>query len=184
VGAFPGGAETDCLAFATSAEPFDIPWLSEDPITATVPSESMMNVDLTLTTVVTDPLPLGTYHGLLRVRGNDPLVQFQDVLVIMHVVEAYEPPVPSFTSNAPVTVGEQVDFVNTTVPGIPPATTYLWDLGDLSTSTLENPTHVYDTWGTYMVSLEACNEAGCATYSDWVEVNPLQLFLPALLRNH
>lgn len=41
------------------------------------------------------------------------------------------------------------------------ATTYLWDFGDGNTSTLQNPTHVYATSGTYTVCLAVTD--GCGT---------------------
>ncbi|MEW7278912.1 PKD domain-containing protein [Aquimarina sp. 2201CG1-2-11] len=37
---------------------------------------------------------------------------------------------------------------------------YLWDFGDGQTSTEENPTHTYDTSGTYSVSLVTTNNSG------------------------
>jgi hypothetical protein len=182
VGAFPSGAETDSLAFATYPGGFDVPWLSEDPVTGIVGSGEAANVGVTFTTVVTDPLPLGTYDAKLRVRGNDPLVPSRDVVVVMHVVEAFAPPVASFNSNSPVLVGEPVIFTNTTTPGVPPETTYLWSFGDGTTSTLENPTHVYEMYGPYTVTLEACNSELCDEFADTVEIEPRGLFLPLLVR--
>lgn len=44
-----------------------------------------------------------------------------------------------------------------------PVTSWLWDFGDGSASTLQNPTHVYDTVGTYTVVLTATNAAGDCT---------------------
>lgn len=39
--------------------------------------------------------------------------------------------------------------------------TYEWDLGDASTSTLENPSHIYSTEDTFTVSLIATSKEGC-----------------------
>ena len=161
----------------------DVPWMWQEPITGTVPAGSVLPVDVWFTTVVTDPLPLGTYTATLRVRGNDPVQRTQDVLVRMHIIEDYVAPIPSFTSNSPVMVHEEVVFTNTTIPGIPPETTYLWDFGDGMTSTLEHPTHIYHSYGWYTVTLEACNAQLCAEYADMVEILPLEIWLPILLRN-
>jgi PKD repeat protein len=49
-----------------------------------------------------------------------------------------------------------VTFTNTSVN----ATSYLWDFGDSTTSTLTNPTHTYDTVGTFTVTLTATNNNG------------------------
>jgi hypothetical protein len=162
----------------------DVPWIWEEPITGTVPALSTMDVGVWFTSIVTDPLPLGTYTATLVVNSTDPVAGSQDVLALMHVVEEYQPPVPSFESNAPVLVGETVVFTNTTAPGIPPMTTYMWDFGDGMTSTLESPTHVYDTYAVFTVTLEACNTEGlCAQFADTVEIMPLELYLPVVLRN-
>ena len=40
---------------------------------------------------------------------------------------------------------------------------YEWDLGDGTFSTLENPEHVYDSAGTYLVLLKTANSIGCET---------------------
>ena len=40
------------------------------------------------------------------------------------------------------------------------SSSYLWDFGDGQTSTLENPTHKFDTPGNYIVSLTAKSNAG------------------------
>jgi len=42
------------------------------------------------------------------------------------------------------------------------ADTYLWDFGDGSTSTLEDPAHVYTDSGSYNVTLITTNAAGCS----------------------
>ncbi|MTK64044.1 MAG: PKD domain-containing protein, partial [Methanobacterium sp.] len=39
-------------------------------------------------------------------------------------------------------------------------TSWLWDFGDGATSTDQNPVHVYNTPGTYTVTLTATNMAG------------------------
>lgn len=54
------------------------------------------------------------------------------------------------------------------------ATSWLWDFGDGNTSTEQNPVHIYESEGTYSVSLMAGNENGNKTlvktdyiYVDW-----------------
>jgi PKD repeat protein len=45
-----------------------------------------------------------------------------------------------------------------------PATSWFWNFGDGTFSTLQNPPpHVYATNGTYFVSLQVCNAGGCST---------------------
>jgi PKD repeat protein len=152
----------------------DIPWVWESPITGTVPAGSSGNVDILFTSIVTDPLPLGTYTATLRVITNDPQAGSQYVPVIMHVVGDYIAPTASFELDTPVCLDKQVVFTNTTTPGIPPQTSYLWDFGDGITSTEVSPVHQYAAVGTYQVSLEACALGGpCDTFTATVEILPL-----------
>jgi subtilisin family serine protease len=161
----------------------DVPWFWQEPESGTVPALDLLNVDILFTAVLTDPLPVGTYTATLIVVNNDPFVGALNLLVTMHVVEDYLAPIPSFESNSPVLVHEEVVFTNTTLPGLPPETTYLWDLGDGTTSTLEHPTHIYSMYGVYTVTLQACNVQYCAEFADTVQILPLELWLPIVLRS-
>lgn len=55
-----------------------------------------------------------------------------------------------------ICVGEEIDFDNLSCF----AETYHWDFGDGSTSTVEEPTHIYASEGIYQVRLRAENECG------------------------
>ena len=48
-----------------------------------------------------------------------------------------------------------------TITAVEPITGYLWDFGDGTTSTLEKPSHVYSTRGTYDISLTITTKSGC-----------------------
>ena len=52
-------------------------------------------------------------------------------------------------------------------------TTWLWDFGDGTTSTIENPSHTYTSNGTFTVSLLATNTYGnnTATKTSYVTIN-------------
>ncbi len=153
----------------------DVHWVWEVPTTTVVPPTSIFNVDIAFTALYTDmvtPMPLGTYTATLLVTNNAP-EGTQNVPVVMHIIEEAISPTAAFSTNSPVCLGEVAIFTNTTIPGVPPETGYLWDFGDGVTSTLENPTHLYGAAGTYTVTLEACNMAGCDTYVDLFEVLPL-----------
>ncbi|HHH50607.1 MAG TPA: PKD domain-containing protein, partial [Saprospiraceae bacterium] len=62
-------------------------------------------------------------------------------------------PVSNFSYNANLLA---VDFTNISNGGI----SYLWDFGDGDTSSLFNPTHIYDAEGTYEVCLTVTNNCG------------------------
>ncbi len=76
---------------------------------------------------------------------------------------------------APLTV----NFTNTTI-GIPNGATYLWDFGDGTTSTNENPTYTYNTTGNNDVSLTITNpQTGCSnttTISNFINIGGEAMF--------
>jgi subtilisin family serine protease len=81
VGAFPGGAEVDALAFPTGGVS-DVPWLSEDPIAGTVPADSSLVIEANFDAgVVTQP---GDYMADIIVANNSPAGSFS-LPVTMHV---------------------------------------------------------------------------------------------------
>ncbi|PCJ85008.1 MAG: hypothetical protein COA57_08285 [Flavobacteriales bacterium] len=49
----------------------------------------------------------------------------------------------------------------------PPGTTFMWDFGDSTTSTVQNPAHNYTASGTYWVCLTVSNSTGCT--DTWCE---------------
>jgi PKD repeat protein len=68
------------------------------------------------------------------------------------------PPVASFTASTTTqTAGLPIGFTDTST-GSP--TSWSWNFGDGTTSTLQNPTHSWTTAGPYTVSLTASNAAG------------------------
>jgi len=66
-------------------------------------------------------------------------------------------PVADFTpSKTSAYVGETITFTNQSLN----ASTYAWDFGDGGSSTIQNPTHVYNTAGTFTVVLTATGPGG------------------------
>ncbi len=82
VGAFPGGAEVDSLAFATGGQS-DVPWLSEDPVSGTVPAGGSIEVDVTF-----DPTGLsqpGDYLAALKVKHDTPYT-YPNIPITLHLL--------------------------------------------------------------------------------------------------
>lgn len=75
-------------------------------------------------------------------------------------------PTSSFTTTN--TSPNTIAFTNTST-GSP--TSYLWNFGDGTTSTEENPTHVFTTDGIYTISLTAINDCGSQTSSHDVTIS-------------
>ena len=69
--------------------------------------------------------------------------------------------------------GLTINFNNTSSMSSGTITTYNWNFGDGSTSSLENPTHTYSNPGTYSVTLIVGSPHGCYdTTMNVVTVNP------------
>ena len=112
----------------------------------------------------TQTVPVGTYI----VTVSDGTCSGTDTV---KVISAFEP-VAAFTwtghcINGTITFTDQ----STTAGGF---SNWAWNFGDGNTSTLQNPTHVYTTAGTYNVSLIVTNIFGCVdTIVQPVTISPL-----------
>lgn len=77
-------------------------------------------------------------------------------------IVVYPYPTPSFTADinvgcAPATV----QFTDHSTPGQGVITSWTWDFSDGTTSTLQNPSHVFTQTGYYDVGLTVVNSGGC-----------------------
>lgn len=75
----------------------------------------------------------------------------------------------AFTSVPSACAGNPVFFSNSTTG----ATTYVWDFGDLASSTASSPAHTYTAPGTYTVTLFASGSCATDTVSSIVTINPV-----------
>ncbi len=104
----------------------------------------------------------GTYSVTLTVSnaaGDD--VSTQTNLIVVNTT-----PTAGFSSTVN---GDQVSFTNSSTN----ADSYSWDFGDGNSSTDENPSHTYDTDGTYEVVLSATNECGTVTSTETITITLL-----------
>ncbi len=86
----------------------------------------------------------------------------------------YSAPVTAFAMPASVCAGDTVKFVDKSTDSSKTVKSWIWKFGDGSTSTLQNPTHVYTLPGTDTVSLTAISESGCqTTIQKYIKVNNL-----------
>jgi len=76
------------------------------------------------------------------------------------VVEAS--PEVSFT-NTGACIGEQIQFTNTSLNTQGTITSFTWDFGDGSVSTINNPIHTYNSIGDYTATLKVVTANGCTT---------------------
>jgi gliding motility-associated-like protein len=81
-----------------------------------------------------------------------------------YTVDIYPQPDASFTINYESLLGGGI-FINDIVSYIDSsslATSWYWDLGDGTTTTLQNPYHTYSNIGDYTVMLAVMSDSGCA----------------------
>jgi PKD repeat protein len=68
------------------------------------------------------------------------------------------PPVAAFSSNSPVSLGQDMNFVDESTGDI---VSWSWDFGDgIGTSTLQNPTYQYGGGGNFDVTLTVTGPGG------------------------
>ena len=92
------------------------------------------------------------------VPGNGDSTDQDFALVVYNLSSAPVAPTANFTASA--TSGPAPLTVNFSDTSAGSVTGWSWDFGDGATSTLQNPTHVYATVGSYTVTLTASGPAG------------------------
>jgi gliding motility-associated-like protein len=103
------------------------------------------------------PNPVFTMPGVYQVKLVTDFGTCKDS-VVKSVTVADKPTAGFTASNFKACKGPlNVTFTNTSVNG----TSFTWNFGDNSTSTIRNPVHTYTNAGTYTVTLTAKNAAGC-----------------------
>lgn len=99
--------------------------------------------------------------GQFVVQVTDSICTSVSDTITVEVVNSM--PVAGFTSISSLL---DVTFTNTSTDAV----SYAWDFGDGSTSTLSDPTHTYDSAGTYTVILIAENVCGTDTFTTTITV--------------
>lgn len=103
----------------------------------------------------------GTYNVTLtasNITGSNTVIQ-TNYITVQNIPSA------NFTHSAN---GLVVTFTNTSVGG----TSWLWNFGDGSTSTLQNPVHTYAVGGSYTVTLTTTNPCGSTVTTKSVGLIP------------
>ncbi|NPD48404.1 PKD domain-containing protein, partial [Lentimicrobium sp. S6] len=79
---------------------------------------------------------------------------------IIQQVIVREGPTSAFDFTTPCQ-GEDAIFTDLSVAGAAPIESWLWDFADGNTSTEQNPTHLYQFSGNYLVDLTVTDTNGC-----------------------
>jgi PKD repeat protein len=105
----------------------------------------------------------GTYTVTLQVTNGDYTKTVSKTIIVLAPITvgfSYSPANP--------VVGQDVQFSNTSTGSI---TSYSWNFGDGSTSTLKDPVHKYSAAGNFTVTLTATNAKGSKSKSQTITVN-------------
>ena len=153
----------DTVAPATTVSPAGGTYNAPQTVTLTANEPATIRYTLDGSTpTMTSPLytaPLSiTSPATLKYFATDIMGNTEAVNTQAYVIAAATAPHADFTSTA--TTGSapcSVAFSDAST-GMP--TTWLWDFGDASFSTQQNPVHVYSSPGTYTVSLTVTNVGG------------------------
>jgi len=89
-------------------------------------------------------------------------------------------PVPGIASSGSICEDNTVNFTDQTTVSAGSISNWMWDFGNGSTSTSQNPVAPYADAGTYNVSLTVLSNAGCqavANYSQTIWPRPLPSFI-------
>ena len=99
-------------------------------------------------------------HEIFDFSTNPPLISFEQLIASASVST---PPTANFNANP--TNGITPLTVEFTDQSTNDPTSWQWDFGDSGSSVLENPTHIYNTAGSFTVSLIVTNNYGSDTDS-------------------
>lgn len=109
-------------------------------------------------TGTTLPPSLTATSGKMTIKlVSDPYVNGQGFVMSWTCASIVAPPVTDFYASYLESCNGEINFydLSTSAP-----TNWTWDFGDGSTSTLQNPTHIYMSSGTYTVKLTSSNSFG------------------------
>ena len=106
----------------------------------------------------------GTYNVTLRVTAPSSCRATVSQNVTIHDI-----PVSKF-SVIDACDSSGVIFNDSSTIGIGSIAKYFWDFGDDDTSNVQNPTHIYDSAGTYKVRLKVTSAEGCTKTSNQLAI--------------
>ena len=82
---------------------------------------------------------------------------------IRTITNIYAQPQAAFNAPAEVCLGAPVNFTDQSTAANSTVTQWLWNFGDATTSTLQNPVKNYAAAGTYTVTLTITSAVGCVS---------------------
>jgi len=150
-------------------EPLSDLWVTYQPDTGTVPvaDTSIINILFNST-----GLNGGTYYADLIVNSNDPLNPQISIPCTLNV--SYNP-----CADFEYSLSGCSGIVGFTDNSLNAPISWMWNFGDGSTSSQQNPTHTYTSTGTYNIQLIICNAYGCDTATHSITLTNINGPVPA-----
>ena len=158
---------------------YDVPWMSEAPISGTVPSGECQVVAVTFDATGLTP---GEYLAGLFIESNDPFEPEVTIPVTMTVLEAIAGADFTWTPPAPLN-GEPVTFVGSITAGDLPV--FTWNFGDGTPLQVgQTVVHTFALPGDYLVTLTVSNDCGedVVEYTVTVEQSARYYYLPIITK--
>ncbi|MEI6682457.1 MAG: PKD domain-containing protein [Bacteroidota bacterium] len=123
-------------------------WNFGDPLSGTANYSSLQNPGHTFT----GPGPFSVTLTVGLTNGCN------DIKTIPLTINP--PPIDDFTVSVPCQ-GMPVNFTDQSVPNSASMVSYNWNFGDGGSSALQNPQHLYNSYGTFSVTHTVINSLGC-----------------------
>ncbi|MCZ2460255.1 MAG: PKD domain-containing protein [Chitinophagales bacterium] len=143
------------------------------------PVSSVWNFGDGTTASSIDPSHIYTTPGTYTVKLYNTYANCIDSAIKNIVVN----PLPVANFNAPATFSCQPPLTVNFRDQSTGAVSWQWDFGDGNSSTQQNPTHIYNDYGSYNVTLVVTNSAGCAdtiTRNNYINIRRATIRIPSL----
>jgi len=146
-------ASCNAMAFNMTAQSV----CAGNPITITAPAGAASYLWNTgATTQAINTSTAGTYSVTVT-----PVTGSSCAITLDTTVVAFPNPIANFSHDAPVCIGQNVNFTDLSNPNGSTITQWSWTFGDATTSTLQSPVHAYAAAGTFNVVLTVTTSDGC-----------------------
>ncbi|HKR05461.1 MAG TPA: PKD domain-containing protein [Bacteroidia bacterium] len=166
----PLGASTVTLTFTMfdMENTYDFLYIYDGPTTA-----SPLIGAYTGTALPNGGIITSTAGSITLRQTSDPFITGAGFALTWQCLISTLPPTVNFTADVTTSCSGVINFTDLSING---PTSWLWDFGDLSTSTLQNPSHTYAANGTYTVTLTASNVNGsnALTKTAYITINQPQ----------
>ena len=110
---------------------------------------------------------------------NSNVCSTTDEEIINFNLEVVDLPVAEFNANDKVCVTLPLQFTYVEKNIGEPVVKWLWDFGDGTTSTLKDPSHIYNTIGNYTVKLTLESTIGCSSLTTQKVISVIKPLTPA-----